>query len=223
MVCEMDVLGGDRSGGDWSDRRSRNNTFWTLSAGDRLCFCDRLATHRWNESVSRLSDIFPLHFPIEFDLIAGAKTADYYSAIACAVYSLGNNTPAARQQLYERARSALADLLGKDASELELARERLALEMVIQRIETDAPASQSDRSERPETVRALPKQTRPRRPSPLHGFHVARKDRAVLHPAFQRASTVLLFIAMFFPGLWITDLTSMSLYWVARANLGSPR
>jgi hypothetical protein len=32
----------------------------------------------------------------------------------------------------------------------------------------------------------------------------------------RRGSTVLLAISMFFPGLWATDFTSMSVYWVAR-------
>jgi hypothetical protein len=68
--------------------------------------------------------------------------ADFYSLIARGVLSLSHNTAEARQKLYERARSVLTDqLLG--ASELDRARQRLALEMVIKRVEDEnTPANQ---------------------------------------------------------------------------------
>jgi hypothetical protein len=146
--------------------------------------------------------------------------ADYYPVLANSVSGLGNNTPEARQQLYQRARAAL---VGLTSSELELARERLALEMAVVRIEEErASASQASPRRTAETARD-PAQNGvvvppARAPSPLYQCHTARKDAAKLHPASKRASTLLLIASMFFPGLWALDATSMSMYWVARGE-----
>ncbi len=66
--------------------------------------------------------------------------ADYYSLLARAVSRLGNNTPEARQAMYEHARRALNDLIV--SSELEPAHERRSLELAILQIEYDASARQ---------------------------------------------------------------------------------
>ena len=73
--------------------------------------------------------------------------ADYYPLLAREVSRLGNNTPEAREELYERARRALTDL----AASSELERERRSLELAILQIECDASASQSTGSRTPET------------------------------------------------------------------------
>ena len=70
--------------------------------------------------------------------------ADYYPLIARAVSRLGSNAPEARQELYERARAALANQL--KSSDADRKAERRALEMAIRRIEQDASAGQSPRA-----------------------------------------------------------------------------
>jgi hypothetical protein len=66
----------------------------------------------------------------------GARWLIIYPLISRSVSGLGsNNTSEARQQIYERARAALVGLV---SSELELASERLALEMAIERFEEQA-------------------------------------------------------------------------------------
>ena len=147
--------------------------------------------------------------------------ADYYPLISNTVSGLGNNnTPEARQRIYERARAALVGLV---SSELELASERLALEMAIGRFEEQASAGQSspakplELAKRPEQAEIIIPHAR--RPSPLQRCHEGRKERAGLHPAFQHASTGLLIFSMFFAQYWAMDPTSMSLYWVLRAPL----
>ena len=70
--------------------------------------------------------------------------ADYYPLISRALSGLENNTPEARQKLYEQARRILNDQLV--SSELERARERRSLELAILQIEYNASASQSARS-----------------------------------------------------------------------------
>ena len=110
---------------------------------------------------------------------AGAESrADaYYALISRAVSRLPINDGVARQDVYDRARSALSD----QASERELAGELDTLEAAIRKFERRAP-------------------------------HEIASIRRPLH----RASTTLLVISLFFPGLWMLDATSMSLYWVAR-------
>jgi hypothetical protein len=66
--------------------------------------------------------------------------ADYYPLIARAVSRLGNNTAEARHELYERARTVLADRL--KSSGADQSSERRALEMAIQRVEQDSSANQ---------------------------------------------------------------------------------
>jgi hypothetical protein len=68
----------------------------------------------------------------------GGTMANYYPLLLRMIASLGNNSPEARRRLYECARAAL---LGLFRSELELARERGALEMAILRIEEEARQS----------------------------------------------------------------------------------
>src|SRR5262249_39721006 len=102
--------------------------------------------------------------------------ADFYPLIAKAILNLSNNTPAARQRLYERARKLLADQIGQ-ASELGGLREQLALEMAIQQIEENALANQPSRTSEPEKPTAL-EQTQDSvefpvtRESPLYQCHV---------------------------------------------------
>lgn len=66
---------------------------------------------------------------------------DYHPLIARAVEGLGRSTGEARRSLYERARNALVtQLRGVDPplSELEITKERLALEDAIRKVEADA-------------------------------------------------------------------------------------
>jgi hypothetical protein len=114
------------------------------------------------------------------------STADYHSVIARAVSGLADNTPAARQILYDRARMAVAaQLHGQDPpiSESHIARERLALEAAIRRIEEEAS----------------PRHTT--RPPKVHG------------PA---STALLIASILFLRIFWVMDFTCMSLYWVAR-------
>lgn len=65
---------------------------------------------------------------------------DYYPALARTVLRLPNNNAAARQELYELARSKIGEILLKrdlKVSEREIARERAALEAAINRVEED--------------------------------------------------------------------------------------
>src|SRR5262249_35863979 len=68
-------------------------------------------------------------------LSGGGTMTNYYPLLSSMIASLGNKSPEARRRLYECARGALLGLLH---SELELARERGALEMAILRIEEEA-------------------------------------------------------------------------------------
>ena len=64
--------------------------------------------------------------------------ADFYPLLSRAIASLPDNTPEARQSLYERARSVLLSQLRSldpPLPEADIARERLALEDVIRRLE----------------------------------------------------------------------------------------
>jgi hypothetical protein len=169
--------------------------------------------------------------------------ADFYPVIARAVSSLGNNTPEARQKIYARARATLPGLLG-NKSELELARERLALETAIQEIEaqrarTDAVTRKAEISQSSVTPRPVPpalehdqlpppalEQGRPAsRPwVGLYRCHLARKGKvdAKLHPWLRPASTGYLVVSiLFLTKFWMLDPTSMSLFWVARAGEGN--
>ena len=62
----------------------------------------------------------------------------YYPVLERAVSQLTSNTREARQALYERARRAHAAQLDGRQSELEIKRERFALEMAIRRVEEEA-------------------------------------------------------------------------------------
>jgi hypothetical protein len=74
---------------------------------------------------------------------------DYYTVMARAVSGLPENTAAARQILYERARAALvATLTGQNppVAEADIERERLALEKGIQKVEKESLLLQDDES-----------------------------------------------------------------------------
>jgi hypothetical protein len=80
------------------------------------------------------------------DQVEAAKKhsiADYRSVIAGAISSLPSNTGEARQDLYDRARSALTELQHHDPplTEAEITRERLALETAIGDLEQQWPPS----------------------------------------------------------------------------------
>jgi hypothetical protein len=117
--------------------------------------------------------------------------ADYYSLISGAVAKLPTNTGDAREALYDRARKALATQLeGHDASQI--ATEQFALEAAILRLEEEIQPKAS-------SAPPLPTAPRARLGSPLH-----------------RPTTAFLVISIFFPRVWLIDVTCMSLYWVAR-------
>ena len=64
---------------------------------------------------------------------------DYYPLIARAVEELGRSTGEARRALYERARNAVAQLRSDPALlEADIAKECLALEQAIRRVEAEA-------------------------------------------------------------------------------------
>jgi hypothetical protein len=141
------------------------------------------------------------------DALGAKSRADiYYPVIVRAIAQLPSNTNEARQILYDRARAALVaqlDELSAQKSKSEVADERLALEMAIRRAEEGALPSQFPRAA-PEMVSVgedSRKQFRQSVPigSPLH-----------------RPTTTLLVISIFFPRIWLIDVTCMSLYWVAR-------
>jgi len=73
--------------------------------------------------------------------------SDYCSLLTRAVSALENNTDAAREGLYERARAALLRHLRKadpPVSESDIAAERLALEEAIKRVEAGSRAGSND-------------------------------------------------------------------------------
>jgi hypothetical protein len=66
--------------------------------------------------------------------------ADYYPILARAVSSLAINNAEARQEVFDRARTVLAEELGRQnprKSALEISRERAALETAIRRVEAE--------------------------------------------------------------------------------------
>ena len=134
------------------------------------------------------------------DAPRGESRADvYYPVILRAVSQLPNNTPEARKGLYERARAAHAGQLRGQQSELEVARERLALETAIRRVEDEATPSQS--------------------PRPVPGnasIESAPKKERVSSPLHRPSTASLIISLIFFSGGWAIDFTCMSLYWVAR-------
>ncbi|MDJ1158226.1 histidine kinase [Chelatococcus sp. SYSU_G07232] len=90
--------------------------------------------------------------------------ADYYPLLSRAVSGLPENTPEARRMIFDRAREALtAQLRSLDPplSEAEIARERLALDEVIRRIEAEqarppVPASPAAARLEPSPPRPVP-------------------------------------------------------------------
>jgi hypothetical protein len=150
--------------------------------------------------------------------------ADFYPLIARAVLNLSNNTPAARQRLYERARELLADQMGQ-GSELEGLREQLALEMAIQRIEENALANQPSHRSEPEKPTA-PEQhqgsiTFPAtRQSPLYQCHVARRDMA---KSIRAGNTIVLVISILIgKAIWLADACANQIL-IHRPRLRLPR
>ena len=106
--------------------------------------------------------------------------ADYQSAIERAVSELADNTPEARQALYERARAVLASQLsGQGLPKSHIAQEMRLLNEGIWTAENSARISS-------------------------RSSMLARKG-----------STTLLFLS-YFSIFWLTDVSCMSLYWVAR-------
>lgn len=147
--------------------------------------------------------------------------ADYYPLLANSISCLGKNTPETRDQLYEQARTTLVGLVSSDMERL---REGLALEMAVIRIEEEVSAGRFKKTgnlmgnagQHQDDVAASPV----RASSVLQQCHDARKQAPQRQPAVKRASTLLLLISKLFPGQWALDLTSMSVYWVARRRAG---
>src|SRR6516225_3807321 len=72
---------------------------------------------------------------------------DYYPLIARAVEELGRSTGEARRALYERARNAVAQLRSDPALlEADIAKECLALEQAIRRVEAEAAGKSRTRT-----------------------------------------------------------------------------
>jgi hypothetical protein len=137
-----------------------------------------------------------------------SKADVYFPVIARAVSQLSSNTKEARQEVYDRTRTAhAAHLAGQGASksESDILLERLALETAIGWVEEgqeaapgQAPLAISDVPDGEQAVE--PKWLKVRLSSPLH-----------------RATTAFLIVSIFFFNkLWLIDITCMSLYWVAR-------
>jgi hypothetical protein len=73
--------------------------------------------------------------------------ADYYSALIRVVSNLEGNTPQARQNLYDHARSTIVGQLRRrnpHTSAQEITEERAALEIAIERVEADSVSNQID-------------------------------------------------------------------------------
>jgi len=73
--------------------------------------------------------------------------ADYYTVLARAVVNLETGDDAAREELYERARSIIVTELRKQnpkISALAITREQAALEAAIRRLETELPPRARD-------------------------------------------------------------------------------
>ena len=147
-----------------------------------------------------------------------ARIDAYHVVLTRAVSQLTANTYEARQALYERARAAQASQLTRQ-SEWEIASERFALETAIRRIEQEViphrkvPTGPHDT--KPEN-RSL--ENPPRSPSkaPLRKV-LTVSEKVPLSSPLHRPSTAILFLCMlFFPRVWLLDITCMSLYWVAR-------
>ena len=119
--------------------------------------------------------------------------ADYHPVLARAVARLESNTPEARAALYDRARAAFLIHAG-GMSELDSARERLALETAIRKIEDAAPQA---------------------RPAPPHPATAAATKPSLSSP-LHRPTTAFRVISIFFPNWWPIDVTCISLYSVAR-------
>ena len=130
--------------------------------------------------------------------------ADYKILIARAVSELADNNVGARQRLYDRALAALTTLLQQQnpsPSAARIANERRAVAKAIRSIEEDERAK--EKREIAKSVRTNDEYERVKK----------RKKGQEL----KRGSTILLVISIiYFPALWAIDLTSMSLYWVAR-------
>jgi hypothetical protein len=118
--------------------------------------------------------------------------ADYSLLIARAVSRLESNTSEARQQLYERARTALIAQLTKDSavSELEIALEQSALEAAIFELEQKSSAE--------------------------HFCQPTLQSRENQRLNHRGSTTLLIFSILFFPVLWVIEPICMSVYWVAR-------
>lgn len=70
--------------------------------------------------------------------------ADYYPILARAVSSLAINNAETRQEVFDRARTVLAEELSRQQkSALEILRERSVLETAIRRVEAEWPSSHS--------------------------------------------------------------------------------
>jgi hypothetical protein len=86
--------------------------------------------------------------------------ADYYSVLAQAVVNLETGNPAAREELYERARSIIVAELRKQnpgISALTITREQVALEAAIRKLETELlPAWSKKRATIKRTQRSEP-------------------------------------------------------------------
>jgi hypothetical protein len=139
---------------------------------------------------------------------APALQADAYrSLIAKAVSQLPVKDQAGRHEVYNRARSALANRLSKE----KFRRERRALEEAITRFERTAlreaagpstPARSAKPTNRQKSHSVLDYLVEPNKPTPGNPLH--------------RPSTGFLIFSMLWPQYWLIDVTCMSLNWVAR-------
>lgn len=80
--------------------------------------------------------------------------ADYYSVLARAIVNLETRDPAAREELYERARSIIvAELRGQNPkiSALTITREQAALEAAVRRLEAELQPSARDSNRKSST------------------------------------------------------------------------
>jgi hypothetical protein len=84
--------------------------------------------------------------------------ADYYPALARAVSSLPDNNTAARQELYEHARTILVEQLRRQdpqKPEREITQERTALETAIRKVEAESLPARTQRTNRPGLPRLM--------------------------------------------------------------------
>ena len=143
-----------------------------------------------------------------------ADYSDYYSVIARAISGLPSKTDEARHAIYEHARTVLQKRFDPPISETDLAIERFALEVAIQRVETE---SRSGDTRHGLSFISMVKQFVRSVRDKFNNNIAIRGDR--LKAAFIVAALVGIFVAIFFH--WMTAENSRESKSLIRSASGS--